>query len=101
VWQPFDIITPNTYERPKFLSDDIIIIGSAYDGSKIALIGNSGKIIRYDDNTFEVFNEWVNFYSYFTSEIERLKLLFNDNGVPKETNFQKVPDKTVTSFKLI
>jgi hypothetical protein len=100
VWQPFDIITPNTNERPKILSDDILIIGSAYDGSKIAIIGRNDKVIRFDDNTFEVLNEWENFDSYLTSEIERLELLFEENGVPKDVDCPKVPDKTVTTFKL-
>ena len=101
LYQTYDIVTPNYEERPINFPNDILIIRSyTFDGSKVGIVGRNHKVIRFNLDTFEVYNEWENFETYFTSEIERYCLLFYPNGDEIDQNFQQIPEKTYTFFKI-
>lgn len=81
VWQPFDIVTPNTIERPKNARHDILIIGSySYDGSKLYIDNITQQVHlceRYDAASLYV---WESFEAMLSSEVKRLMTLFDKEG---------------------
>lgn len=80
-WQPFDIVTPNTFERPKNAKHNFIIIGSySYDGSKLYIDNVSGKVYLCDRYDATPLYEWSNFETMLASEIARLCTLFDEEG---------------------
>ena len=74
VWQPFDIVVPNTLERPDALeSSEIIIGGYTLDGSRLCMNRASGEIFRIDRlATGSVLNRWPDLKVFLREEIARL-----------------------------
>lgn len=81
--QPFDIRTPNTFERPKDADRNILIIGGySKDGSKILLDVNDGKIFRCERyHAKKILNEWSDIWTMLDEEFNRLSKLFNEKGI--------------------
>jgi hypothetical protein len=81
--QPFDIRTPNTFERPKDADRNILIIGGySKDGSKILLDVNDGKIFRCERyHAKKILNEWPDLWTMLDEESNRLSKLFNEKGI--------------------
>ena len=91
VWQPFDIVNPNTKERPRFLHRDEIRLGSyKWDGS-IICINPSGEVMRLPRSNRQVLNRWTSFNSWFVTEVQRLVQLFDDRGRLKHPELITTP----------
>jgi hypothetical protein len=94
---PFDLINANEYrfnygERSVQLSEDVLVIGGyGKDGSKIGILGTDGKVVRFDEKSLEVYNEWKSFDIFFVSEFERLSNLFNTDGTKKDSEISTTP----------
>jgi SMI1-KNR4 cell-wall len=97
---PFGLLDANEYrfnfgERPIQLSDDVLVIGGyGNDGSGIGILESSGKVIRYDKYSLEVYNEWSSFEGFFVSEFERLSKMFNTDGTKKDLEFSTIPPQS-------
>lgn len=91
-WLPFNIIEPNTYERPRDANDSFLYIGGyGYDGSQLIIDDKTGKILRCTRFvSSEVLNVWPDFWTMLTSEVERLDGLFDAEGK------KKYPDRPTT-----
>jgi hypothetical protein len=100
-FSPFDLVDANEYrfnfgERPIQLSDDVLVIGGyGKDGSKIGILGSSGKVVRFDEKSLEVYNEWSSFEEFFVSEFERISEMFDINGVKKDSDIPTTPIKAI------
>ena len=81
VWQPFDIIGPNKFERPDNATPEMLIIGSySWDRSKIYMMpdGRVHYCARWDATSLK---SWDSLTLMLIEEIERLYTLFDANGV--------------------
>lgn len=81
VWQPFDIIGPNKFERPDNATPEMLIIGGySWDGSKIYMTpdGRVHYCARWDATSLK---SWDSLTLMLIEEIERLYTLFDANGV--------------------
>lgn len=80
--QPFDINIPNTIERPKDADEAWVIIGSyKQDGSNIYIDKTTGKVYRSERwKAKNRLNEWPDFWTMLTSEVQRLSTLFDELG---------------------
>lgn len=88
--QPFNLITPNTIERPINANDDHFFIGSyCEDGSLIYLNIYNMHVYRRAREDFASLNEWPNLGEMLLSEIQRLHKLFDNKGI-------KINDKITT-----
>lgn len=81
VWQPFDIILPNTIEAPPNIKENVCIIGGYdWDGSYLYINSTDGSVHlckRRDSKS--IFN-WKSFPEMLESEVKRLVTLFDGNG---------------------
>lgn len=85
VWQPFDIIVPNTIEKPIDSADKAFIIGSYdWDGSYLFINTANEKIYLCSREDITPLFEWANFGEMLNGEIKRLSNLFDRDG--KELN---------------
>jgi hypothetical protein len=81
VLQPFDIIIPNTIEKPKGLNNKNIIIGYYdWNGSYIHIDTQTNKVHLSERETTKSLYEWKNFDDMLHSEIKRLCRLFDKEG---------------------
>jgi hypothetical protein len=88
VWQPFNIVTPNTLERPDNAGQNIFIIGGYdWDGSYLYINTHNNKVYLCDRDNISSKFEWPNFEEMLESEIRRLITLFDDQG--KEINLDQ------------
>jgi|SRR6185369_4004354 len=79
--QPFDIITPNTYERPKDALPSYVFIGGyRSDGSLIYIDSDTSKVFRSARKRSIPLNEWTNLEEMLVTETIRIALLFDDRG---------------------
>lgn len=81
IQQPFDILTPNTYERPRNAKPEYFFIGSyRWDGSQLYINTLDNHVYfcgRYDATPLK---EWNSFEEMLVSETKRILTLFNENG---------------------
>lgn len=85
VWQPFDIVTPNTIEKPANAKGSVFIIGGYdWDGSRLYIDKLTGKVHLCDRDDAKSLYEWNSFGEMLLSEIKRLSTLFDKEG--KEIN---------------
>jgi hypothetical protein len=92
VWQPFNIITPNTLEKPSDSNDDIFIIGSYdWDGSYIYVDKKSNKTHLCNRYSVTSLFEWRSFNDMLEKEIMRLITLFDKNGKEIDENKSTLP----------
>jgi hypothetical protein len=88
VWQPFDIILPNTVEKPSNADNNNFIIGSYdWDGSYIYIDKTSNKVFLCEREDATPLFEWENFELMLDSEIIRISKLFDNEG--KEINIDE------------
>ncbi len=82
-FEPFDIKTPNLFERPKDAKKNCLFIGSYnWDGSLIFIeFGETDTVYRCERySSTNKLNSWINLASMLDSEIDRLSSLFDDQG---------------------
>jgi hypothetical protein len=80
-WQPFCIVTANTFERPSYALTSQLIVGSyRSDGSLMLVDGKSERVIRCKSRSKKILNTWPDFSMMLTSEAIRLAELFDSNG---------------------
>ena len=100
-YAPFSLLDANEYrfnfgERPIQLSDDVLVIGGyGNDGSRIGILESNGKVVRYNRDTLETYNEWSSFEEFFISEFERICSLFNTDGVIKDSEMSTTPIRII------
>jgi hypothetical protein len=92
-WQPYSIITPNTIERiGDAKSNHFFIGGYNWDGSLLYIDTKTEKVHRCSNESVSPLNTWDNFEEMITSEVSRIILLFDEDGVEKDSDFPTVPD---------
>jgi len=92
VWQPFDIITPNKYERPKDATKDFFFIGGYdWDGSMLYIDLRTSKVYRCSNETSTPLNEWENLGKMLVEEVDRLIELFDSKGIEIDGNKPTTP----------
>ena len=91
--QPFNIVTPNTLERPKDAKSTYLFIGGYnWDGSKLYLDNETLKVYRCDRYSAEdIKNEWRNFEETLKSEVSRLSALFDEKGKEIDEDIPTTP----------
>lgn len=78
--QPYDVLTPNTYERPEWLPATSIIIGTYnWDGSFI-VIDAKGRITVHDPDDGSRLASWASLDKYLVYEAKRLPKFFDEEG---------------------
>lgn len=88
VWQPFDIVLPNTIEKPQNANSDSFIIGCYdWDGSYLYIDKKKQSIHLCENDDVKSLYEWKCFEDMLCSEIRRLTMLFDRNG--KELDEEK------------
>ncbi|HTJ52947.1 MAG TPA: SMI1/KNR4 family protein, partial [Cyclobacteriaceae bacterium] len=94
VWQPFDIKTPNLYERPKGSKENCFFIGSYFwDGSKLYIDTIDNKVYRCSNNSSKPINMWNSFPDMLKVEIKRLCKLFDKDGKAIDGRIATTPPK--------
>lgn len=80
--QPFSLITPNTIEKPKNAKQNYFFIGSyKWDGSKLYIDNETGKVHYCDRWDATSLYEWNSFQEMLVSEVKRITSLFDEKGV--------------------
>lgn len=90
--QPYSIITPNLYERPHNSKDTFFFIGGYnWDGSHLYIDNETGHVHCCErwDATSKF--QWESLEIMILSEIKRLYLLFDDNGVELDEDKETIP----------
>ena len=81
VWQPFNIITPNTLEKPDNAKrTDFIIGGYDWDGSRLYIDTETNVVHLCDREDITTLYRWESFDKMLESEIHRLVKLFDSEG---------------------
>jgi hypothetical protein len=89
---PFDLITPNLYERPGDASDYQFFIGSYnWDGSLVYMDKKTFKIHRCDRESVKPLNTWKALGDFLLKEVKRLSTLFDQKGMEKNSNTPTIP----------
>jgi hypothetical protein len=92
VWQPFDIILPNTFGRADDSSMNQLYIGSYdYDGSRLYIDNLTMKVYRCSRESSKPLNEWPSFEEMLLSETRRLDNLFDVEGKMKDAMQPTIP----------
>jgi len=95
-WQPYSLITPNTFERPKNAKDEYILIGGyGWDGSKVYINANNNKVYycaRWDATPLY---EWNSFEEMLLSEVKRIQTHFDSEGKRLDKTVPVIPITTV------
>ncbi|MBS1689402.1 MAG: SMI1/KNR4 family protein [Bacteroidetes bacterium] len=92
VWQPYSMIIPNTIERIKNATDEMIFIGSySWDGSKIYINRNTEKVYRCLRGDITPLNEWDCFEQMIVTEIKRLSKLHTNEGKRLDRSIPTIP----------
>lgn len=80
--QPFSLIIPNTIEKPKNAKENHFFIGSYnWDGSKLYIDSETGKVHYCDRWDAMSLYEWNSFEEMLISEVKRITSLFDEKGV--------------------
>jgi hypothetical protein len=70
VWQPFDILTPNTVERPKDAKKSFFFFGGYnWDGPKLYIDDKTQRIFRCSRSSARPLNKWDNFSEMLLARI--------------------------------
>jgi len=92
VWQPFDIVVPNTIERIHDAKDNYLFIGSYdWDGSLLYINNETKKVYRCTKDSVRALNEWGSLLEMLDSEISRLIATHNDQGMPLDETLPTTP----------
>ncbi len=91
LWQPYDIIIPNLYERPKNAThNDFIIGGYEWDGSKL-YINKDNEICYCKSEDITPLKKWNNLLGFLNNELLRLYKLIGDDGVLYDASIKTTP----------
>lgn len=92
--EPYDIQTPNIEERPKDAKNSFVFIGGYnFDGSHLYIDTNTGKVFRCERwHSLHILNEWKDFWTMLSSEVERLNKLFDKDGRRIDPQKPTTPD---------
>lgn len=92
ILQPFDIITPNTLERPANAKDTTFIIGGySWDGSSLYIDTTTDQVFLCRENNIKPLQVWEHFDDMLEKEINRLSTLFDDQGRQLKPNTSTLP----------
>ena len=80
VWQPFSVVTPNTYERPRSLAADAVVIGGYRRDGSLIYVRGSGEVIRCQREDPRPLNRWPEFPGMLAEEAVRLSAYFDELG---------------------
>jgi hypothetical protein len=92
VRQPYSILTPNIFERPKNAKDNYFFIGGYnWDGSHLYIDKETNRVHCCErwDATSKM--QWTSFEEMITSEIKRLYLLFDHEGKEIDRDQKTIP----------
>ncbi|XZE21311.1 SMI1/KNR4 family protein [Pirellulaceae bacterium SH449] len=89
--QPYDVLTPNTLERPDWLSDGELIIGSYnWDGSFV-VVSKVGNVSVREPDEGSVLCSWDSLDEFFAVEAARLPNHFDADGRYVDEDSSTVP----------
>src|SRR5688572_22835407 len=84
---PFDLITPNVHERPNDATENQFFIGGYnWDGSLVYVDKKTYGIHRCSRERIEPLNTWKSLDDFLSKEVKRLSMLFDENGVEKDSD---------------
>lgn len=91
-WQPFDIITPNLYERPVGADPSEVFFGSyRCDGSLLSISNENLTVVRCDRQSAKPLNRWSSLGVMIVSEVDRLEALFDQQGRQRDPERPTTP----------
>ncbi len=94
IWQPFSIVIPNTFERPKDAEPHHLLVGSyKWDGSKLVLDTLSGQVAWTPRGTVRAVKTWPSFMDMLSQETSRLDSLFDGQGRKLDHDKPTTPDE--------
>jgi hypothetical protein len=80
-WQPFCIVTANTFDKPVYAQPGQLVVGSyRNDGSLVFLDVNNETAFRTKSRSKKILNRWANFWTMLRDETCRLSELFDTQG---------------------
>lgn len=89
---PFDIIVPNTIERPENAPRDILIIGGYdWDGSILFMDPETQTVHLSSRERLKSKYQWKDFDTMMAEELMRLSSLFDEHGKSKTSNKSTLP----------
>jgi SMI1 / KNR4 family (SUKH-1) len=92
--QPFSIITTNIEERPDNAKDNHFFIGGyKWDGSCIYIDKKTNLVHYCDRDDVTSLFQWESFEEMLISELDRIYLLFDNNGVKIHEDICTTPIK--------
>lgn len=90
-FQPYDLYYSNK-DREVELPNEYFIFGSYnWDGSLMIYDRKKNEVFRCDRDNLTPLQEWSNIWIWLESEVDRLSLLFNENGVEYDENQPTTP----------
>lgn len=90
--QPFSILVPNLKERPKNAKDNYFFIGGYnWDGSKLYIDTETGKVHYCAEWDAISLYEWNSFEEMLISEVKRITSLFDEKGVVIDEDLHTTP----------
>lgn len=93
VWQPYDLIDLNTFDKPNDSTDSIFFFGSySWDGSYIYYDYDDYKIKRCTCDSIKPLNIWDDFESFLLTELVRIEKIFNEFGVKINDDAETIPN---------
>lgn len=96
-WQPFNIITPNTVEKPPDAKDTYLFIGGyGEDGSLLYICLDDQRVFRCSRDSSKPLNQWKDFGEMLTKEVKRIRPFFDSLGRKINSGQPIVPQPTLT-----
>ena len=84
VQDPFDLSDPNVYERPKNADKSCFFFASySKDGSRLYMKDDSDKVYYCARRDATPLKEWNSFSEMLIEEIQRLRSIHNNRGIPQ------------------
>ncbi len=81
IWQPFDLLTPNVYERLADANDTYFFIGGYnWDGSLLYIDTATNFVFRCSRDSSKPLNKWHSFEEMLKVEVNRISSLFDEKG---------------------